>query len=229
MKKIYLVTEGKTDNIVIEGLVSEWLGSEDYLPRHIQPPSSDFIDEVDDNLSEGWKGVVDWCQGERSVGPAGRDEALEIADCLFIHIDADVAYDQDFKSPVFSSNPPSAANQCDWVRAHIVDLLGGTMPHNVVLCVPPQDLETWVLTALHPDVADAHQPIELKSHPASLLVSRAPYKLVRRKDGGRLKKDVGKYEEHLSRIVKGWGNCTDAAVARSPQALRFELEAKLKL
>ena len=229
MKKIYLVTEGKTDNIVIEGLVSEWLGAEDYLPRHIQPPSSDLIDDVDKKLSEGWRGVVDWCRGERSVGPAGRDEALQMADCLFIHIDADVAYDPDFKEPVYAPVAPSAITQCDWVRSHIVNLLGGAVPPNVVLCVPPQDLEAWVLTALHPTVSDEHHPIELKSQPASLLVSRNPYKLVRRKEGGRLKKEVAKYEECIHKIVEGWGNCTSGDNIRSPQAVRFESEARLKL
>lgn len=225
MKSIYFVTEGSTDQIVIQGLITEWLGTEDFIPRNIQPPSSAYADGLDSNLSEGWKGVLAWCTGNRTGGPAGRDEALKEADCLVIHIDADVATDADFKSPTFNGPCPPATNAADWVRANLTSSLGGTLPPNVALCVPSQDLEAWVLCALHPDVADAHMPIECRVAPAALLVQRSPHRLVRRKNG-KLKKDTISYRNSLTSIVKGWTNCTGGISPRCPEALKFETDVR---
>lgn len=224
MKCVYFVTEGSTDQIVLQGLVGHWLGTEDFIPRHIQPPSSAYAEGLDSNLSEGWKGVLAWCSGQRTGGPAGRDEALRQADCLIIHTDADVASDPDFKAPAFNNPCPPASNACNWVRTHLETALGA--PHsNVVLCVPAQDMETWVLCALHPDVADAHAPIECRQAPGALLVQLAPHRLVRRKDG-RLKKETARYKNSLPKIVKGWPHCTAGDEPRCPEARKFEQEAK---
>ncbi|MBU0968658.1 MAG: hypothetical protein KKA54_20025 [Proteobacteria bacterium] len=226
MKRIYFVTEGPTDQIVIEGLIDYWLGGEDFIPRYIQPPSSAYADGLDTNLSDGWKGVRDWCVGKRMGGPAGRDEALKQADCLIVHIDADVATDPDFKTPLFKGPCPPAKNACDWIRNHLTSLLGGEfLPPNVVLCVPSQDLETWVLCALHPEVADENLPIECRENPGMLLVQRRPHRLVRRK-GGRLRKETAKYKNSLLAIVKGWVHCTAGVSSRCPEAIRFEGDTK---
>jgi hypothetical protein len=74
MKRIYFVTEGYTDQIIIQGLIEQWLGDEDFTVSHIQPPSSAYAEGLDSNLSEGWKGVLAWCSGQRMGGKAGRDE-----------------------------------------------------------------------------------------------------------------------------------------------------------
>lgn len=224
MKCVYFVTEGPTDQIVLQGLVEHWLGTEDFIPRHIQPPSSAYADGLDSNLSEGWKGVLAWCSGQRMGGPAGRDEALKQADCLIVHTDADVAADPHFKAPAFESPCPPARNACDWVRGHLSAALGANHP-NAVLCVPAQDLEAWVLCALHPDVADANVPIECREEPGALLVQRPPHRLVRRKEG-RLKKDTARYRDCLPKLVKGWPHCTLGDEPRCPEALRFEQETK---
>ncbi|MFZ1641470.1 MAG: hypothetical protein WAV07_08540 [Candidatus Contendobacter sp.] len=225
MKRIYFVTEGRTDQIVIQGLIEQWLGKEDFTVSRIQPPSSAYAEGLDSNLSEGWKGVLAWCSGQRMVGPAGRDEAFRQADCLIVHMDADVASDPDFKSPTFNGPCPPAGNACDWVRDHLTALLGGDLHSNAVLCVPAQDMEAWVLCALHPDVADDNAPIECRQEPGALLVQRTPYRLVRRKDG-RLKKEAIKYQHNLSRIMQGWPNCTAGDEPHCSQAVRFEQDAR---
>lgn len=224
MKTVYFVTEGPTDQIVIQSLIEHWLGEEDFIPRHIQPPSSAYAEGLDSNLCEGWKGVLAWCAGKRPVGPAGRDEALKQADCLIIHTDADVATDPDFKSPSFEDSCPPARNACDWVRDHLSASIGGN-PSNVVLCVPAQDLEAWVLCALHPEVADANSPIECHPEPEALLAVQKSPRLVRNKDG-RLRKETAKYRSSLPKIVKGWPNCAAGKDPRCPEAARFEQDAK---
>jgi hypothetical protein len=222
MKRIYFVTEGKTDQIVIEGLITQWLGDEDFIPNHIQPPSSAYAEGLDSNLSEGWKGVLAWwCQGERRIGPASRDEAFRQADCLIIHLDADVAADPHFKSPAFEGPSTPARHACDWIRDHLAEILGGSLPPKAVLCVPAQDLEAWIVCALHPAVADEHAPIESHPEPCGLLAAQKPPRLVRSKDG-RLRKDTAQYRASLDKIAKGWPNC----LLRCPEALRFEQDTK---
>ena len=228
MKRIYFVTEGVTDQIVIQGLVENWLGDEDFVPNRIQPPSSAYAEELDSNLSEGWKGVLSWCRGVRAAGSAGRDEAMRQADCLFIHIDADVASDAAFCNPPLDSPCPPASSAADWVREHLMTVLGGEVPAKVVLCVPAQDMEAWVVSALHPGLADQHAPIECREEPGTLFVQQAPYRLVRRKDG-RLKKDTKKYQDAVRAIVSGWGNCASGETPRCAEAARFEQEARLVL
>jgi hypothetical protein len=224
MRTVYFVTEGITDQIVLDELIATWLGG-DYVARYIQPPASAYADELDLPLSQGWKGVRDWCAGVRSTGPAGRDEAIKMADCLIIHMDADVAFDPDFRNPPFSGKCPPAKDQCDFVRRQIASLFGGVIPGNVVPCVPAQDLESWVLTALHPQESDKHRPIECRTEPSALLIARAPHKLVRRKNG-RVRKDVERYRAAASRIAQGWANCTAKPRIRCPEAVRFETETR---
>jgi hypothetical protein len=225
MRSVYFVTEGTTDQIVLEALVTAWLGTEDYLPRHIQPPSSAYAEGLDSNLSTGWKGVLAWCAGERPAGEAGRDQALELADCLIVHMDADVADDPDFKNPPFDGSCPPATAACDWVRSRIQEKFGGEVPGKVVLCVPSRDLEAWVLTSLHPDVADENMPIECRLDPGTLLIQRAPYRLVRWK-AGALKKDTTRYRQYRAAIIAGWRWCTGGAEPRCTQAARFERETR---
>lgn len=228
MKTVYYVTEGITDQIVLDELIAAWLGEDDYLPRHIQPPSSDYADNLNLTLSQGWKGVRDWCAGSRSAGAAGRDEAINSADCLIVHMDADVALDPDFQNPPYSDECPPAQGQCDSVRAHLASLFGNVLPPNIVFCVPAQDLESWVLTALHPEESDKHKPIECRTDPGALLISRPPHKLLRRKDG-RVRKIPERYRAVATRIANGWKNCTEGATPRCHEALRFETEVRRML
>jgi hypothetical protein len=220
-KIVYFVTEGETDQIILEELIATWLG-QDFTARHIQPPSSDYAEDLESNLSKGWKGVLAWCRGERQIGAAGRDEAIQNADCLVIHIDADVAPHKAFKDPACEQPCPPASNACNWVRNELTVNFDGVLPKNVVLCVPAQDLETWVLTALHPDTADSFAPIECRQEPGALLIQ---HKLTRRKDG-KLRKVTSEYKSKLSSIIKGWHNCTSTNLPRCSEALRFEVEAK---
>lgn len=225
MKKIYFVTEGLTDRMILESLIDHWLNGEEYIPRYIQPPSSDYADGLDSNLSEGWKGVRDWCSGRRMIGAAGRDEAVRHADCLIIHLDADVAYETEFKSPRYTGPCPPAEIGCEWIRDHLVSFFGGVLPESVVLCVPSQDIESWVLCALHPEIADQNSPIECKRQPGRLLVQRPPHRLLRMKNN-RMRKVTSKYATSLKAIVAGWEECAGGDSPRCLQARRFERDVK---
>ena len=107
MKTVYFVTEGPTDQLVLEALVAKWL-DEDFVPRHIQPPSSEYAIELDESLSPGWKGVLGWCEGRSAGLRVSRDEVVKQADCLIVHVDADVAVDSEFSHPPFAGACPPA-------------------------------------------------------------------------------------------------------------------------
>ncbi len=222
MKKIYFVTEGITDQIVIAGLVRFWLG-EEIEAIQLQPPQTQNLFVSTPQLSQGWKGVHTWCKDNKLQSI--RDDVLERADCLIIHIDADVAFDGDFKSPILQQLCPPASNACNWVRDELISCFEGGLPNNVVLCVLAQDLETWILTALHPETANEYAPIECRQEPGALLMQRREHKLIRRKDG-KLKKNSQEYVRVLPSIIKNWQYCTSGDSSHCLEALRFESEAK---
>jgi len=141
MKTVYLVTEGRTDQVVISGLVQEWLAPADFVIRSIQPPSSDFAATLTDSLSEGWKGVLNWCNGARAGTAVSRAAVLRQADCLIIHIDTDVATDRDFRDPPFQGAFNPARPACDWMRERLASAFADGLPANVVLCVPSVDMD----------------------------------------------------------------------------------------
>jgi hypothetical protein len=212
---VYFVTEGKTDQIILEELIGHWIG--EFIPRHIQPPASEFVQDQDTPLSNGWRGVLAWCKSQIT-----RDEVVRNATCLVIHLDADIASDTNFKNPICPEPCPPASGACNWVRNEIINLFEGGLPNNVVLCIPAQDLEAWVVSALLPEVADRHIPIECRVQPGTLLI---PRKLTRWKNN-RLVKDTVRYLQEAKQIVRGWSNCVDGTPPRCPEALRFELDVR---
>ena len=224
MKQVYFVTEGVTDQIVIESLLVNWFGDEDFVSNRIQPPSSAYADNLVTALSQGWRGVLSWCRGATQEVESSRNEVLRRADLVIIHIDCDVVRDADFSNPPYVGGVAPVSDACDFAKSELARLLGA-VNNNVVFCVPAQDIEAWVLCSLFPEVADANLPIEQRVSPGALLVQRAPYRLVRRKNGA-LKKDTGRYQMFAEAIVNGWPNCVGGANPRCPEAATFERDIR---
>lgn len=224
MKQVYFVTEGVTDQIILEGLIEYWMAGEDFLSSRIQPPSSAYADTTESPLSQGWRGVMTWCGSPRPDICRSREEVLRRADILVIHVDADVARDKSFSNPAYTLVIPPVSPMCDHVHSVLSGMFGGSVPNKVVFCVPSLDLEAWVLASLYPGLADMNMPIECLEVPASLLVSRNPYRLVRSK-GGTLKKLPDRYKLALSKFVSGWADC----LVRAPEAAKFEAKVKALL
>ena len=219
MRQVYFVTEGVTDQILLEGLIEEWLAGEDFLANRIQPPSSEYANGIETRLSEGWRGVVGWVSGETPALRASRDEIIRKADLLVVHVDADVGRDSQFRDPAYISAIPPVDAFCEHVRQALIEMFGGTVPEKAVLCIPAQDLEAWAVASLHPDLADANAPIDCFGNPGSILANRNPYRLLRYKDG-KLRKLVDRYKNALHDFVDHWSECT----LRTSQAMRFETE-----
>ena len=206
MRQIFFVTEGVTDQIVLEGLVSSWLGDEDFISNRLQPPSSAYADALDTRLSEGWRGVVSWCSAVTPALQVSRDSVINRADLIVVHVDADVGFDANFSAPAYAAPTPPASKLCDHVRSVMVNFFGAALPAKMVLCVPAQDLESWLVAALHPDVADANSPIDCFHAPGNLLAGKDPHRLLRYKDG-KLRKITSRYKDALPAALSNWHEC----------------------
>jgi hypothetical protein len=176
----------------------------------------------------GWKGVRDWCGFEvAQLGGLAEVEVLENADILIIHIDADVA-DED---EVQCAQPcPPVEDTIDELRVVLLGWLGEqSIPEDVVFCIPSKSTEAWVLAALFPDDAvvlpcdpppqAAQGPcLECRDDPASILIGKRP-KLVKNASG-RAKKITKMYEQQGSRLTTAWVGVR----AVCTQAERFSLD-----
>ena len=226
MKQIYFVTEGVTDQIVLEEIVARFLGGVDFESYPIQPPSSAYAVDLDCRLSEGWRGVFSWCQASDPNVAASRARVLNSADLVVIHLDADVGLDAQCPSGRFGGLLPPARELCDHVRAAIVGSFGGGLPPNVVICVPSIDLESWVLCCMFPVLADQIQvdiamPFECYLHSARELSLQSPQ--FTRRSAGRIRKVTSTYRSEAESIAAGWMNCGRPSM-RCEEAVKFEDE-----
>ncbi len=202
----------------MDAVVARFFGDKDYLSNQIQPPVSEYANNQGP-LGGGWKGVLSWCQ-QVGVESGELSESLVLAncDCLIIHIDADIASEAELQAHNLSSPCPPAKSTCDKIRRFIVSLLGGTLPSKIVLCVPSQCTEAWVLCALHPASLASYQPIECRPDVERLLIGK-PDRLVVNKDG-RARKQTERYRATVQKISLRWSNTIDAC----PEARRFDTE-----
>lgn len=217
LPRIHYVVEGATDFIVLDAIVERLLGTSDYVYTRRQPPTSAVVEDHE-SLSEGWKGVLKWCEIMTAAPGGFAENALENCDCLIIHIDADIANERDLAPHDLSAPCPPAKDACDQIRNHLTALLGGNLPAKVVLCVPAQCTEAWVIAALHPDLVATYDPIECRKEPHRLLIQQSD-RLVRVK-AGKPKKQTENYREVAPRIAARWPD----VVAACGEAKRFEEE-----
>jgi len=216
LKRISFVVEGPTDYVLLDALVEHFLNSDDYVPTRIQPPISEFTNNSGP-LGGGWKGVLKWCS---MIGENPDSSPLTNCDFLIIHIDADIAGEAELASLNLSAECPPAATACDNIRQHLARLIGGSLVSGVILCVPSQCMEAWVLCALHTNEAKKFEPLECRIEVERLLIGR-PDRLVVNKSGAA-KKQTNSYKLVANRFVAGWGQTT----AICSQAERFEAEFK---
>ena len=210
---IGFVVEGATDIAIIKQIITRFLGDQEFRSVQIQPIVSDAFDHLGLH-GGGWKGVFRWCESN-AVQLAVSNNTYVI-----IHLDAEVAQDKDkaIADLGLAANCPPASVACTNLRAHIKAKLGGSLPPNVVLCIPAQTLEAWIVAALHPDLAQRHAPIECRPKPETLLIGRNP-RLGQGKNG-KLDKDVRAYTAMAVHIAAQW----DTIKIYCTQAEQFETD-----
>jgi hypothetical protein len=225
--QVYTITEGPTDVTVIKALL-EFLGRR-YTLTPLQPEGDGIDGLVNSEHGFGWRdGVRAYCQRERDI----IDASLQFG-VVIIHVDADVARKnkEDFDRDLTRPCPPAQAT-CNEVRREIVDWLGvETPPAGLVLCVPAQSIETWVVAALKPEVpvqlfktrlskATNKEKARLRAlGPGVLFECRPdPETLLAQVD---LDKSPEAFDGARKRLANGWKHARDL-----PESLRFESELR---
>lgn len=214
--KVGLVTEGPTDNLLLQELLNHLVGVEHHFLT-LQPKQSETPGFGE--YGGGWKGVRAWCQDYRTKH-FQEIEKLQL-DLLIIHLDADVAREKEIAC---TCPCPPAQNTCKALDQCVRNWLQIYVTSNLVLCLPADNMETWVLAAFDnqtPYHQPPEQPLECVEKP-DMIISNQGYKgpkpLLKRKEG-KPKKTKREYEENLVPVVlNNWAEVTRIC----PQAATFE-------
>jgi hypothetical protein len=222
--RVGLVAEGPTDRAVVEAALRAMLEERPFVLRQIYPDTSAAFDPELGN--GGWGGVYKWCHAaaRRGGGKLSSDALLfEALDILILHLDVDVA-DSDYAKanlttqagdlPLPCAKPcPPPADSANALRQVLLSWCGEpSTPGRVVLCVPAQCTETWVVTALFPNDSYVQQGMEC--HP------NAVTRLGQQPLAVRIKKKLADYTKSANAFSLAWPR-----VAKSlTEAGRFERE-----
>jgi len=165
--RIALVVEGPTDFVLIQSVLGQVLGEKPFIARILQPEQSLVFGPT----GTGWGGVYRWCrQKSKEYGRLSQNRMIfGNFDILIIHLDADVAgkkyadvlkkdespYPTDGALPCAVACPCHAdetlVRTCHALRNVLLSWCHETaMPPNTVICMPSQNMETWVMAAFFP-------------------------------------------------------------------------------
>ncbi len=220
------VVEGPTDRLVLQAVLDKLLPGENrYFP--LQPGVTFGA------TGTGWKGVRSWCQETWQRQGSSLDQIISgetgaPLDLLVIHIDADIAAEDDLQNdggPVIDVQrpcPPAAATAAKLRQVVARWLHRDVLPFPVVLAIPAQNTETWVFAALYPDdELCSRKDYECITSPAYFLTLTRYGKLLRRTTG-RIKKPVSRYRRVAPHVAAAW----ETVRRICPQAERFTTDVK---
>jgi hypothetical protein len=218
------VVEGPTDRLVLQTVITKLIpGEHRFLPLQPLPTLGE--------TGAGWKGVRRWCRQTWQVDGSSLDLILATPtsmDLLVIHVDADVAGEADLQeddndpiTDVDQPCPPAKAtvDRLAQVISHWLDR--NTLPPQVLLAIPAQDIENWTFAALFPTDPLCAQPDyectkKGTNWPCYKLTLKRYGKLLQRSNG-EIKKPVRRYEAKLEAIAEAW----EMVCIICPQALRL--------
>jgi len=225
---IGIVAEGPSDFMLLEQLINSLLeGEYDYIRLH--PETKFGVRE------RGWQGVRAWCQmvaTEFESLAIFLNGATPTLDLLVIHIDADVASTINCEHPC-----PPAQDSCDAIAQCLINWLGNPSTQEpLVLCIPAQNTEAWVLAADNPKTKSPyHNPpekyLECVPSPDMIISSQGyqPHPLLKRKrkkENGRKVKKANKnakdYAKLIPNVLENW----EYVKRLCPQAAKFEQDLK---
>ncbi len=214
--RIGVVAEGPSDRVILGAALDEVLCGSDYVLSALQPPTTALASSGP--LGGGWRGVMEWCRRLGAEGvPVAETVAFANHDVVIVQIDADIAQEPDLAALHLHHPCPPALPTCDAIRSHLLALMGiSDCPAKLVVCVPAQNMETWVLVALYPGDIPLSDHVECLPNPKARLYKK-PEKLVVLKDG-QLRNQPRAYGAQVASIRLGWGGVTE----RCSEAAQFE-------
>lgn len=219
--RVALVVEGPTDYAMLQAIVAQLAHPRAVTFSFVQPEFSAAFEQLSDE--GGWGGVYRWCRSTVDLhGPNGLEDNLLFLnhDLLILQIDADVAASnyaaahideavQDL--PCAAPCPPIEATTNALTRVVLRWLEINASPANLVLCIPAQSLEAWILAGLYPtDRQVTGGTLECRPKPERQLASKPV--------NGRLvngdKKNLSAYRTRADEFAQSWKQtvrvCTQA-------------------
>lgn len=220
MYRVAIISEGPSDYAILLAIIDSYF--DDYVPVPIQPPISCLGGHSGD-FGGGWRGVKSWCESEVRTKSSHSLTGLTGYDLVIIHIDADVAHEEDIDC---ASTCPPAETTCEAIRSVLHGWTGWTsLPPKTIFCIPAQATETWALSCLFPGAPEMNKSqssadwIECRNDIKDLVrhyCSGYRPKLVVMQSG-RLKNQAKGYAARSLEIAEGW----EATAKLLPSACRF--------
>lgn len=144
-----LITEGLTDQIVIEDILSGYFNSDDIIVNPLQPER----DKDDENKSEsgGWTLVFKYCQS------SDFREAFQFNEYVIIQIDTDVSEEINYDIPKRDENGDelTPAQLIEKVKEKFKALIGEDFyvryNHRIIFAIAVHSIECWLLPLYYRD------------------------------------------------------------------------------
>ncbi|OAD19454.1 hypothetical protein THIOM_004909 [Candidatus Thiomargarita nelsonii] len=180
---IGLVAEGPTDSLLLGALIDMLLrGKHHYIEIQPKPSKTGAFGEY----GGGWHGVRAWCQTLAKDSQKLKAH-FEPLDMLIIHIDADVARENEINCAMPC---PPAQDTCEALAQQVMNWLGHSVTEDkLVLCIPADNTEAWILAA-HDTQTTYHappdKPLECVQKPDMIISNqryKKPRRLLRTKEG----------------------------------------------
>lgn len=160
--RIALVSEGPTDDVLLESALKAILGQQTFVLTLLRPEATN------PDFGGGWGGVLKWCAAtaKRWDGLLEDDPLLVNFDLLIIHLDADVAH-QAYANcgpaveamashnnwPVLPCNQPCppVEQTCKALQSVLTGWLSPVvLGAKTVVCLPAQSTGAWLAVATLP-------------------------------------------------------------------------------
>lgn len=219
---VAVVCEGETDFEILEAILASVWPSIDPAGEHVMTliklqPEGDGSSGNAGAHGGGWRGVCNWCRTARDFGGLAGLISLRQFKVLIILVDGEVAEE----SSVACNQPcPPASASIDALRAFILQNWlneAPPLPPELVFCIPAQETELWVWSALFPEEVAAQRHPECLRKPSN--------RLNRRELCTRIPKTIAAYRNIKPRVADAWPQ----VVQMIPEAGRFDLALRQAL
>lgn len=162
MANFALITEGITDQVVIETLLLTCLGPDTAVnPIQPQRDATDINRQAKDSYG-GWERVLEWCN------PSDFEEILTVNDFIVLQLDTDVAEHPHFGLTLTENgqDKPVPALLAE-VRAIITNKLGtawSQFAERILFAIAVHSLECWLLPLYGQTASDQKRTKNCASH-----------------------------------------------------------------
>jgi hypothetical protein len=149
MNTFALITEGKTDQIVIENILAGYFKTRDLDVNELQPPG----DETDKNRGQnfgGWHKVFEYCQSDEFKG------AFQFNDYVIVQIDTDVSEEAHYDIPKYENAKDLSPGQ---LIKKVVEKFKNLMTSEfyaahkdrIIFAISVHSIECWLLPLYYTD------------------------------------------------------------------------------